>query len=168
MDGGGAVAMRPRILHVGCGTLQVPFDGFDEVSFDADPSVNPDILGDMTAMGDIGQFDAIWCCHSLEHVGPEQALKTLSEFLRVLKPGGFAAVIVPDLEGVSPTFDVLPGTVVNGHDLIYGTIDVNQPLMMHRTGFVADTLKYAFEQSGFRNVVTKRLSSYNLMGVGVK
>jgi hypothetical protein len=39
--------------------------------------------------------------------------------------------------------------------------------MAHHCGFVAGTLKAVMEVAGF-DVKTERLSSYNLMGMGVK
>jgi SAM-dependent methyltransferase len=159
---------RRRILHAGCGSLPLPFEGCDEVRFDADPSVKPDVIGDMTELGDIGEFDGVYCSHALEHLHPQDALKALQEFRRVLKPNGFVTIIVPDLEGITPTFDLLPGMLITGHDLIYGLNDTHNPLMIHRTGFVAPTLRGALEQAGFRDVIAKRLSNYNLLGLGIK
>lgn len=159
---------RRRILHAGCGSLPLPFEGCDEIRFDADASVKPDIVGDMTDLGDIGEFDGVYCSHALEHLHPQDALQALREFRRVLKPGGFVTIVVPDLEGISPTFDLLPGMLITGHDLIYGLVDTHNPLMMHRTGFVAATLHGALEQSGLSHVLTKRLSHYNLLGIGIK
>ncbi len=159
---------RRRFLHAGCGSYPLPFEGCDEVRLDADPSVNPDIVGSMTELGETGPFDGVYCSHALEHLHPQDALKALREFHRVLTPGGFVTIIVPDLEGITPTFEPLPGMLVTGHDLIYGLVDLDNPLMLHRTGFVAATLHGALEQSGFRDVTTKRLENYNLLGIGIK
>jgi SAM-dependent methyltransferase len=159
---------RRRFLHAGCGTYPLPFPDCDEVRLDADASVKPDILGSMTELGEIGEFDGVYCSHALEHLHPQDALRALREFRRVLKPGGFVTIIVPDLEGVTPTFDLLPGMPISGHDLVYGLLDTHNPLMMHRTGFVAATLHGALEQAGFRDVISKRLEHYNLLGIGIK
>lgn len=164
-----ALETRRRILHAGCGSLTLPFEGCDEVRFDADASVKPDIVGDMTNIGDIGEFDGVYCSHALEHLHPQNALKALGEFRRVLKPNGFVTIIVPDLEGITPTFDLLPGMLVSGHDLIYGLNEtLDNPWMLHRTGFIAETLRGALAQAGFREVIAKRLPNYNLMGLGIK
>lgn len=159
---------RRRILHAGCGSLALPFGECDEVRFDADAAVNPDIVGDMTDLGDIGEFDGVYCSHAIEHLHPQDVLKALQEFRRVLRPDGFVTIIVPDLEGIEPTFDLLPGILISGHDLIYGLNDTRNPLMIHRTGFVASTLRGALGQAGFRDVISKRLSNYNLLGLGIK
>lgn len=49
---------------------------------------------DITAIGEPdASFDAIYCSHVLEHVRQDQ--KALGELFRVLKPGGWAVLLVP-------------------------------------------------------------------------
>lgn len=163
---------RGSLLHVGCGGDPAPewVDGYDETRLDIDPTHQPDIVASMTDMGDIGQFDAILCSHSLEHLMPHEVAKALSEFVRVLRPGGFAIVLVPDLEGVEATEEVLfdaPCGPISGLDLMYGlrALLPSMPHMAHRTGFVAKTLESALRAAGFSKTETKRLPNYNLMAV---
>jgi predicted SAM-dependent methyltransferase len=159
-----------RVLHAGCGNEPLPalFKDVEEVRLDADESVKPDIVASFTNLGDIGEFDDIWCSHSLEHLHPIDVITALKEFHRVLKPEGACLIVVPDVEGVLPTFDPLPGQVVCGHDLIYGRNDTySNPWMLHRTGFIEKTLRGAMMQSGFGTVHVKRFD-YTLMGIGTK
>jgi ubiquinone/menaquinone biosynthesis C-methylase UbiE len=164
------------LLHVGCGGEPMPewaVGKYLEVRLDVSADHQPDILASMTDMGDIGEFDAIHCCHALEHLVPHEVALALSEFQRVLKPGGFALVFVPDLQGVKATEDVLftaPCGPVAGLDLMYGLRRLlpTMPYMAHRTGFVQDTLSAAFKAAGFSRVVTQRLENYNLMAAAVK
>lgn len=133
----------------------------------------PHFVADMTTMGAIGAYEMVLCAHALEHLFLCDANKALTEFHRVLTPGGCAIVFVPDLEGVQPTEEVLyvsPAGPVSGLDLIYGfrPLVVTNSHMQHRTGFIRRTLEQAMRQSGFERVVTRRLEQYNLMGVGVK
>lgn len=148
--------------------------GFSDVYLDIEPRNNPDIVASMTAMGDIGPYDVVFCCHALEHLYPHEVNWALCEFKRVLKPGGMAIVMVPDLEDVRPTNErltnYLNGAEITGLHLYYG--DVAQipefPYMAHHCGFVADTMKYALKSAGFDAVVTERMQDYNLMGIGFK
>lgn len=158
-----------RVLHAGCGHEPLPafFSDADEVRLDADPSVNPHVVASMTALGDIGEFDVVYCSHAVEHLLPDDAMTALREFRRVLKDGGYALVIVPDCQGIEPTFDNLPGMNVSGHELLYGKLDTSNPFMQHKTGFIASTLEAALRQAGFK-ATTKRGNDYNLIGVGVK
>lgn len=164
---------EPRsLLAVGSGNTPLPdweARGFNIVRLDIEPSTNPDILASMTDMGPIGPFDTVLCSHALEHLYPHEVHWALAEFYRVLKPGGTAVVLVPDLEGVAPTDDKLPGTELSGLHLYYGDAGLipQFPHMAHHCGFVASTLKACMEMAGFK-VTTDRASNYNLMGLGTK
>ncbi len=168
-----------RILHVGCGKTPLPdwLEGI-ETRQDMDPAVSPDIISNMMDMGakdgHIGPFDFVYCSHALEHLYPHQPKDALVEFWHALAPGGICMVIVPDLEGITPTSDPIyydgAGDPVSGHDLYYGhfaSIKKN-PLMAHHCGFTADKLEKAMLEAGFSPVKVTRASGFNLIGVGVR
>lgn len=162
-----------RVLHVGCGKQSVHemFDGWEEVRMDIDPDCNPDIVASLTDMGDIGEFDAIYGSHVLEHFYPHDGVKVLSECHRVLKDGGYCIMIVPNLKHIRPTREVVyesPAGPITGLDMFYGKesfVDGNE-YMAHKTGFVPETLKEAF--SCFKLAEIRELTMYNLLGLGVK
>ena len=96
-----------RFLHVGCGPKRkaqttAAFDTPDwqEVRFDIDAGVAPDIIGTMTDMSAVatGSIDAVFSSHNIEHLYPHEVPTALAEFLRVLTPGGFAVITCPDLQ----------------------------------------------------------------------
>lgn len=164
-----------RVLHAGCGSVPLPdwLVAGVETRLDLNPAHAPGIVGTITDLGEIGEYDIVYCSHTLEHLYPHDVPRALAECHRVLAPGGALMVFVPDLEGVEPTEDVLfesPAGPISGLDLIYG----HRPSlglglhMEHRTGFVQTTLRDALARAGFARVVVNRLSSYNLMGVAVK
>ena len=124
-------------------------------------------------MGDIGTFDYVYTSHTLEHLYQHEVPIALSEFMRVLNPGGAVLIFVPDLEGVSPTDEILYeslGGPICGRDLFYGpTRYVEQNMYYaHHTGFVQSTLHNALMEAGFKDVTVKRVGDHNLMGVGKK
>lgn len=165
----------PRILHVGCGGAPLPewMEGI-ETRFDIDVNMKPDIVGSMTEMGDIGPFEIVYCCHTVEHLTPRDVHKALQEFLRVLVPGGCAIVLVPDLEDIRPTHDMVymsPSGPVSGHDMFYGHEScADNVYMRHCSGFTSDTLKAAFLKAGFAKVeaARDREPGWNLICAGVK
>lgn len=163
------------LLHVGCGTSAKPecFADLDEVRLDISPECQPDLVASMTDMGDIGPFQALYSSHSLEHLYPHEVPVAAREFHRVLEPGGAAVIIVPDLEDVQPTEDVLyesPSGPICGLDLYYGFARFipGNPHMAHHCGFTSNTLRAVLEGAGFSKVTVTRVKDYNLMGVAVK
>lgn len=162
-------------MHVGCGGAALPdwLTDYTETRLDIDESQRPDVVASMLNMGEIGPFDVVLCSHALEHVAANEVQQALGEFRRVLKTGGHVIVFVPDLEGVSPTAEVIlqaPVGGITGHDLFYGygPALADHPHMAHRCGFVADSLEGALNGAGFAAVRTHRLGNFNLMGAARK
>ncbi|MCK4828015.1 methyltransferase domain-containing protein, partial [bacterium] len=98
------------VLHVGCGSphpdqLHQLFHGpeWTEVRIDIDQHVQPDILASIVDMSVVPSecADAVYSSHNLEHLYPHEVPLALREFLRVLKPTGFALISLPDLRAVA-------------------------------------------------------------------
>jgi len=169
------MGMTGTLLHPGCGHEPLPTwaHGVTEVRLDIDPDCKPDIVASITELGDIGPFDHIYTAHTLEHLYDYDVPKALSEFLRVLNPGGSVIIFVPDVEGVTCNREVLyesPGGPICGLDLYYGkTSYVRQnAYYAHHTAFVSETLADALCSAGFDQVTVKRMPDHNLMAVGKK
>lgn len=151
-----------RVLHIGAGGAQIPkeyFGNFAPVTLDIDPRCSPDIVASMTDMSCIPDetFEAIYTSHTLEHIYPHEVRPCLWDMHRILKPGGVLMVVVPNLEGVKATEEILyhsPSGPISGLDMIYGhhQLIAESPFMAHRCGFVEETLKGAIESSGFESV----------------
>jgi SAM-dependent methyltransferase len=173
-----------KILHAGCGGERLPpwlpIKG-DEVRLDADENVKPtpDIVASIDNLGDIGPFDGVFCCHTLEHLHWYDAMKALTEFYRVLKPGGQVYIQLPDLEDIRPDntvyYETVHGLKITGLDMHYGYRDFSHgnPWMMHRCGFMQHTLKAALEAAGFgakviRGKTEPGFVGFDLLGIGVK
>lgn len=163
-----------RVLHVGCGGEGMPdiLEGCEEIRMDIDPLCNPDIVANLTDMGDIGQFDAIYGSHVLEHFSLDDVRKVLSECRRVLKVGGFVIMVVPDLTSIKPTPDVVyqsPAGPITGLDMYYGKSDLveSNSYMAHKIAFTRGTLHNVMAEQ-FENVSVKSFSYYNLIGTCAK
>jgi len=91
---GAGPAAAPR-LNVGCGNQIMPgWLGIDSVRTEATDIVRDITRGLPFADSSVAE---IYCDNVLEHIGPnDDFVFVLNEFYRVLKPGGTAAIIVPD------------------------------------------------------------------------
>lgn len=177
-----------RVLHVGCGSSRIaerhphfqPKD-WEEVRLDIDAGVRPDIVADITDMKMVesGSFDALYSSHNLEHLYPHQVPLALGEFRRVLRPEGYALIILPDLRTVAKHIaedkleDVLyqsPAGPVAPLDVLYGfrpSLAQGSLYMAHKTGFTAKTLAAALGRSGFATVSCASVAQrYEVWGLG--
>jgi SAM-dependent methyltransferase len=179
-----APAALRSLLHVGCGLpdprkLPPAFfapGAWHEVRLDIDPAVAPDILGSITDMAVVAtaSFDAVWSAHNLEHLFAHEVPLALREFRRVLRPGGFALITLPDLQRAAelvaqdrltePAY-LSPAGPIAPLDMLYGhgaAIAAGNPFMAHRTGFTARTLEAALVAARFDSVRVVRDDHYAL------
>lgn len=165
------------VLHVGCGrpdpeNLHERFRRPDwwELRLDIDPGCKPDIVADIIDMPEVDSesVDAVWSSHNIEHVFAHEVPKVLSEFFRVLRPGGQVLVTTPDLQRAAeriasgrledPLYEsdagpVTPLDMVYGHA---GYVAEGFHYMAHRTGFTARTLERKLRDAGFAEVKVRR------------
>jgi SAM-dependent methyltransferase len=173
---GGAAAAAKVVLNVGCGfpgqSVPAPFRGNEwrELRLDIDPSVRPDIVCSMVDMSPVAtdSVDAIWSSHNLEHLHRHEVPVALSEFLRVLRPGGQLLLTLPDLQkiaelvagdGLEDTAYQSPSGPISPLDMIYGhsaSVAQGNSHMAHKTGFTARTLHQLLTAAGFSEVALTR------------
>ena len=155
------------LLHVGCGPRGRPipemFDGYTELRMDIDAAVEPDVVGSITAidMPDCS-VDGVYASHILEHVEQWQVHEALCEVLRVLRPGGVALIIVPDLERIAQEIIDHPGLIETVTlaapygaaplDMLFGyqpAVLAGQEYMRHKTAFTQLSLAGHVQEAGF-------------------
>lgn len=177
-----------KLLHVGCGNappsrLPQCFKRADwqEVRLDIDPKVYPDIVADITDLSILepSSIDAVWSSHNLEHLDDYNVAKALAEIRRVLKPGGFALITLPDLQYIAQlvaedradeVMYVSPAGPITPLDMLFGHQASQQrgnSHMAHRTGFSAKRLGRKLTEAGFDDVRITRGKSYDLWAVAV-
>lgn len=167
----------PIFLHVGCGmkrknrtTAGFNTPDWQEYRLDIDPAFNPDIVGSITDMSAVADnsMDALYSSHNIEHLYPHEVPLALKEFLRVLRPEGFAIVTCPDLQSVAelvaqdkltePAYQS-PAGPVSPLDILYGyrpALASGDLYMAHRTGFTLRSLMAALREAGFSNIFGRR------------
>jgi SAM-dependent methyltransferase len=166
----GEGAEMKKVLNVGGNSKEIPlppqYAGFEHLMLDIDPKAEPDILCDARNLAgfEAAQFDAIYCSHNLEHYYRHDVPKVLAGFLHVLKDGGFAHILVPDLN------EVMRDTIAKGLDIddvlyqsdrgpimvldvLYGlSVEIEQSgqdFFAHKTGFTLKSLLKALRCAGF-------------------
>ena len=162
-----------RVLNVGGGskaiTIPPMYDGWEHVLLDISPVGNPDVLADARELQALpaAQYDSVYCSHNLEHYYPHDAFKVLAGFLHVLKPDGFALIVVPDVGQVMADFvhgkmeiddtlyEVAAGPITV-HDVLYGygraIAQSGNDFYAHKTGFTPSLLLRLLEMAGFAHV----------------
>lgn len=181
--------MIKKFLHVGCGPQnKLSLKGFNddhwqEIRFDIDPAVNPDIQGTLTDMGLVPteSVDAIYSSHNIEHLFPHEVPLALSEFYRVLKPEGFVVITCPDLQSVceavvqdkllEPLYQSSAGPIA-AIDILYGhraAMERGNHFMAHKCGFTYSALGGVFLNAGFKEIFGgKRPTFFDLWLVAFK
>ena len=177
-------------LHVGCGinrkdkaTASFAGPAWRELRLDIDPGVDPDIVGTMTNMTALADesVDAIFSSHNIEHLYPHEVPLALAEFLRVMKPGGFAVITCPDLQSVAALIaeDKLtdqaymsPAGPITPLDMVYGfrpQLAEGKLFMAHHCGFTKKVLAGTLLGCGFKSVLTnRRPASFDLWAIASK
>lgn len=175
-----------QLLHVGCGQFRperlpscFQTAQWQEIRFDLDPQVKPDIIGSITDLNAIksGSMDAIWSSHNLEHLNSYEVPLALAEFKRVLKPNGFALISVPNLRAVarhivndqlltalyqSASGPITALDVVFGHQASQAG---GNHFMAHRTGFTSSTLGQSLLDAGFDEVRVHEGQNWDLWAI---
>lgn len=176
--------MKKLVLHVGCGLAPLPErfarDAWDECRVDIDPAVRPDVVGSITDLSAVasGSVDAVYASHNLEHVESHQVPQALAEFKRVLRPGGVAWILTPDVQSLAQRIaegrldDELyraEAGAVSVVDVLWGhgaAIAAGRHPMAHRTGFSAATLGRKLAEAGFDPVqVQRRPAAFELLAM---
>ena len=177
-------------LHVGCGpkrkdqtTKGFNTDEWNEIRFDIDESVQPDVVGTMTDMSAVadGSVDAVFSSHNIEHLYPHDVPVALGEFLRVLKDDGFVVITCPDLKSVcalvaddklTEAAYVSPAGPIAPLDILYGhrpAMARGNLYMAHRCGFTKKTLDADLRIAGFATVgVMDRPEHFDLWAIASK
>lgn len=120
------------------------------LTVDIDPSHGPDIVADVTDLQRIasGTVQEICASHILEHLPWPMSFKALSEWGRVLEPGGRLRLAVPDLA-------LLGAMIADGRNawtaaaLLFGVGRIENPLEAHQFGYTEPMLRDMLRALGF-------------------
>ncbi len=181
----------PRFLHVGCGkknkfqtTAGFASEEWQEIRFDIDKNVNPDIVGSIVDMAQVPNhsLDAVYSSHNIEHLYPHQVGIALKEFYRVLSEDGYLVITCPDLQEICKLVadDKLTDVAYNSPagpiapiDVIYGyrpAIKNGNEFMAHKCGFTRKALIGSLKGAGFQVIasIVREPPSFEIWAVASK
>ena len=164
------------VLNVGGGGSRVipeEFEGWTQHVLDIDPSVGADVCIDAKLMRQLkpGQYDAIVCSHNLEHFYRHEVPLVLAGMLWVLKPEGYAVIMVTDMaallssgKDLEDVWYMAGDRPISYHDVMYGwgeMIAAGNEYYAHKCGFTPASLYKALMAAGFAKVDI-RMDGFNI------
>ena len=142
-------------LNLGCGIVYKP--GY--INVDKFDKRVADTFHDAISLPyESSSADIIEALHLLEHFDHIHAVYALSEWLRVLRPGGKLIIETPDLELSIKKFKA--NATVNQDSTLRWIFGTGSPGMGHGTGFSYRSLKTTLEEIGFTGVTRKEQNTH--------
>ncbi len=145
------------LLNVGCG----PFPKKDFINLDYFWHPGIDVCWDIARkpypLKD-QSLEGIFTEHCLEHIPFDKCVANISEFYRLLKPGGVCRIVVPDGELYSDLYQKkkLDNSVIlpYGENEPTGMISINRIFRIHGHLFIYDfyTLQMLMKNAGFKTI----------------
>lgn len=145
--------MGAVLLNLGCGSKKLP--GFVNVDGYENDRSKPDVLHDLTKPlpWDDGTVDEVHAYHVIEHFHRWEVPAILTDWARVLKPGGKLVLECPCLNKVLGIFNhfVTRGEVIDGRLTmwaLYGDPNYKEPAMCHKWCYSVDELQTLVSETG--------------------
>lgn len=126
-------------LDIGPGVNVQPHEDSPVIRLDNRHEIRPTVMSDARSLPfSDGVFSVVYASHVLEHFHYRETYEVVTEWLRVLRPGGEFQLFVPNLEWIA--MQILSG-ICDIHVLhsLYGGQFFKGDL--HQTGFTPTTLK---------------------------
>lgn len=140
-------------LHLGCGKRNFP--GFINVDLADYPHIHYKRRVDDLSIFENASVDLIYASHVLEYFSLAEVPKVLTEWRRVLKPGGTLKLAVPDFENLAKAYFEF-GDVLGVQGALYGFFDIvsegKNLTLNHKIAYDFKLLKKVLEENGFGSV----------------
>lgn len=135
-------------LNIGCFYMYI--DGW--INIDVNPKCKPDLVCDVREIDskfEENSVDIILLSHTLEHLYLEEAKPTLEKLSKILKPGGYLIIEVPDCEGLDERVEKGEMDEQGKQIWLYGS--PNEKYQEHKTLYTEEILRKVIIDAGFTN-----------------
>ncbi|MFX0069446.1 MAG: methyltransferase domain-containing protein, partial [Candidatus Hodarchaeota archaeon] len=143
-------------LNIGCGKFCRA--GYINIDF-FDSSLADEIMSAENLRFPDNSVEKIEAMHILEHFNNVDTVYVLSEWFRVLRPGGTLSLETPDLER---TFKLFLGTnEFEKKKLLRWIFGIDSPGMSHKSGFTFKSLKELLKEAGFEGIRKRKQKTHS-------
>jgi len=140
-------------LHLGCWHRDIP--GFVNVDLCDMEHIDYQSSIDDLPMFDNESVSLIYSSHSFEYFNRIEAERVLTEWRRVLQPGGILRLAVPDFDSLIKIYQKT-GNIEKILGPLYGQMDIHMAsgieTIYHRTVYNFDSLSLLLSNNGFGNI----------------
>ena len=155
-------------LHLGCGENH--WDGYTNIDLYSDKA---DVKADVRELPfRDGSFDWVESHHLIEHLNKTDAKNALSEWRRVLRPGGHMFLSCPDLVACVMGLKDAAENVDLWDAFARAVYGEDNPGLLHKHGYSRDALYAAMVAAGYVDVEVKTVIGYrptpSLLAIGRK
>lgn len=136
-------------LHIGCGQRNFGSE-WDHLDGGFYPHVKYKVRDlDFLPFKD-NTYDLVYASHVLEYFDQEQAVKVLTEWMRVLKPGGVLRLAVPDFQAMVKLYYEQGTPLERLVGPLYGKMAMAETTIYHKTVYDFRTLHNLLVRVGFK------------------
>lgn len=163
-------------LNIGCGNVPLvdwinvdkfyypgsPYELTDKRVVDTwvDTEESKWLCGDATSLDfPENTFDRVMLVHCLEHLDMGQGSRAIMEAYRVVKPGAYVDIELPDLLVACALMPTVHVTALGNNQpwhrvmgLLYGTDGTDGEGQYHLCGYTKEYLRFKLEERGFKNI----------------
>jgi ubiquinone/menaquinone biosynthesis C-methylase UbiE len=137
-------------VHLGCWHRYIP--GFIHVDLCNMPHIDYASNIDKLPFFENNSVDLIYCSHALEYFDRDEVLNVLTEWNRVLCPGGLIRLAVPDFEALIKIY-TQTGDLKRVLGPLYGKMEIDTSnganILYHKTTYDEQSLSELLIQTGF-------------------
>lgn len=168
-----------QVKRLNCGSGNIPLQGYTNIdkyyyvgsknsnlnnklaeSWDKAHPDSPWVYGDAASLELPSDcFDEVIMVHTLEHLSMDDGNLAIREISRVLKPGGFCEIEVPDIVEACKLLTIYPfrpggdnAKWLRVMGLIYGTTGADGEGQHHLCGYSHEYLKFKMEQHNLKDI----------------